>query len=190
MNSSQTPLYRLLAATRLYPLTGDNPMDWELEAYLAGFSLMQERCRRAREDLFIQTCSPQRLRQWERLLNLPHHPEASLERRRQTVLLRLAIGPGDSTVQGLHRSLRAAGMEADITEELASGTLRVRLLDLGSHNTPSAAALEGQKMMPAHLEAVFELGGPNWSAFQRWDKTWEALDEMDQDWAFWETADL
>lgn len=189
-HAARTPLYRLLAATRLYPLAGDNPVDWELEAYLAGFALVEERCRRAWEDLFLQTCGQERLRQWERLLDLPHHPAAPLEARRQTVLLRLAVGPKDSTRSGIHRSLRAAGMEAEVTEDTAAGTLSVRLLDLGSHNSASAAALEGQKMMPAHLEVIFELGGPGWDDHYLWNKTWEYTEALEMDWAAWETAVL
>ena len=40
-------LCRLLSATRLYDLSADGPLLWEIQAYLAGFALVEERRKEA-----------------------------------------------------------------------------------------------------------------------------------------------
>ena len=175
-------LGRLLAATRLYDLAGDNPLDWELDAYLAGFDMVEQRCVRAMEDAFIQTCGEERLRRWERFLDLPCHPAAPREDRRRLVLRRVAVGPGDSTVAGMHRSLLAAGVEAQLTEHFGTGTLSVDISGYGSHGSLSAAIAEAQKMLPAHLTALFVLTGPSWLTTQLWNKTWLTIQLENLNW--------
>ena len=183
-------LCRLLSATRLYDLSADGPLLWEIQAYLAGFALVEERRKEALDACFPQTCGEERLRQWERLLGMAYLPGAALEERRELVLRRLAVGPGDNTAEGILRALRAAGVEASITEDTQNRTLTVQITDIGAYGSLSEAQAQAEKMMPSHLEIWYLLDGPTWLQVQFANYTWEAIEALDHTWRENETAEL
>ena len=46
---------KLLARSGVYKLTGDTPLEWELAAYDAGFSLLEEALSRTEEGIFARS---------------------------------------------------------------------------------------------------------------------------------------
>ena len=61
----------LLDPLRLYDLSPESFVSRELMAYAAGLALFRQRLEQCRDDLFIATCSLERLARWEELLDLP-----------------------------------------------------------------------------------------------------------------------
>ena len=61
----------LLDPLRLYDLSPESFVSRELMAYAAGLALFRQRLEQCRDDLFLATCSLERLARWEELLDLP-----------------------------------------------------------------------------------------------------------------------
>ena len=61
----------LLDPLRLYDLSPGSFVSRELMAYAAGLALFRQRLEQCRDDLFLATCSLERLARWEELLDLP-----------------------------------------------------------------------------------------------------------------------
>lgn len=108
----------LLDPLRLYDLSPESFVSRELMAYAAGLALFRQRLERCQDDLFLATCSLERLARWEELLDLPvaRTDEAS---RREMAAVKLSIGEGDFTPEGIRRSLLAAGLEAELEEDFS-----------------------------------------------------------------------
>ena len=114
----------LLDPLRLYDLSPESFVSRELMAYAAGLALFRQRLEQCRDDLFLATCSLERLARWEELLDLPvaRTDEAS---RREMAAVKLSIGEGDFTPEGIRRSLLAAGLEAELEEDFSQRLIRV-----------------------------------------------------------------
>ena len=97
----------LLDPLRLYDLSEGSHIFRELQAYAAGLELFRQRLERCRDDLFLATCSLERLARWEELLDLPvaRSGEAS---RREMAAVKLSLGEGDFTPEG-HPPVAAGG---------------------------------------------------------------------------------
>ena len=61
----------LLDPLRLYDLSPESFVSRELMAYAAGLALFRQRLEQCRDDLFLATCSLERLARWEERLDLP-----------------------------------------------------------------------------------------------------------------------
>ena len=55
----------LLDPLRLYDLSPESFVSRELMAYAAGLALFRQRLEQCRDDLFLATCSLERLARWE-----------------------------------------------------------------------------------------------------------------------------
>lgn len=176
---------QVLEATGLYRLTGSTPADWELDAYGAGFALLEERFDRLLADLFPSTAGRERLAQWEALFR-PQPAQAPVEDCRETVASRFAArGFTQAAVEGL---LPGAGVRGRLLED-GSGGLTVllgRLLGV----TREEASRELGQLLPAHMAWVWD-DSVTWVAldayprpFGEWDGlglSWERLDGVTRD---------
>ena len=79
-------LRELLAPLGVYDLSPGSVVTAELHVYAAALRQFGRNMAQTLDDLFPASCSPQRLAQWERLLDLPAG-RASLEARRGMVLV-------------------------------------------------------------------------------------------------------
>ena len=84
---------QVLEGTGLYSLTGSTPVDWELDAYSAGFAPLEAAFDKLLADLFATTATRERLAQWEALFR-PQPSTAPVEDCRDTVASRMAARPG------------------------------------------------------------------------------------------------
>ena len=84
---------QVLEGTGLYSLTGSTPVDWELDAYSAGFAPLEAAFDKLLADLFAATATRERLAQWEALFR-PQPSTAPVEDCRDTVASRMAARPG------------------------------------------------------------------------------------------------
>ena len=157
-------------------------------AYAAGLALFRQRLEQCRDDLFLATCSLERLARWEELLDLPvaRTDEAS---RREMAAVKLSIGEGDFTPEGIRRSLLAGCRSGSGT---GRGFLPAadpghrcpdhrRLPDPGRSQGPGAG-----RMLPAHLEVEFDIGVLTWEMFEAIGLDFAAWDSRDFTWEWFD----
>lgn len=176
-------LYRLLEPLHLYALRRDSLIDCELGAYAAGFALLEDLLEEIGRQAHVQTADGDGLLLHEKLVGLQQRGGVELADRRDLVVYRLSVAPFDFHRNGMLRSVRAAGMDAEIAEnpQEESVTLTSRRLIDGFTD------LEGvqrsvRRMLPAHLEAVFDIGELTWEQFETAGATWDEWDEKDFTW--------
>ena len=179
---------RLMASLRIYTLDPNGPVGWELAAYRAGVSQLEEDLARLEQDLFVETAGEERLALWERLLDFPLRTNLpSDENRRRRILSSLSLDERSFTPEGIRTALLAAGMDAWVEEDFEQNRLIIHNQGLiGDFGTIQQVMDSAQKVLPAHLEAVFLLGGvsweewealyPQWTAFDQSGKTFEEMD--------------
>ena len=73
---------QVLEGTGLYSLTGSTPVDWELDAYSAGFAPLEAAFDKLLADLFAATATRERLAQWEALFRPQPSTAPGISRRR------------------------------------------------------------------------------------------------------------
>ena len=176
----------LLEPLRFYDLSGGSVVTAELRAYGAALERFLARSRETLDDLFPQTCSLQRLARWERLLDLPvdRTDEAS---RRAMVLAKLSIGEGDFTVEGMRRSVLAAGLSASIREDWEAGVLSLYDAEIiGGYQTLDEVKRQVLKMLPDHLEAEFDIGVLTWEMFEGFGLDFSGWDARDFTWEWFD----
>ena len=176
----------LLDPLRLYDLSEGSHVFRELQAYAAGLELFRQRLERCRDDLFLATCSLERLARWEELLDLPvaRSGEAS---RREMAAVKLSLGEGDFTPEGIRRSLLAAGLEAALQEEFSRRLIRVTdARIIGGYQTLDEVKQQVRRMLPAHLEVEFDIGILTWEMFEGFGLDFAAWDRRDFTWEWFD----
>lgn len=139
---------QVLAATGVYRLTGDSPVDHEVDAYAAGLHVAEEAMDLALEEFFIETAPAERLEQWEALF-CRQAPTGDLAGRRKALLGRMALHRRQGTLADLELALRAAGIDGTVEETEAGLAVRVKAL-LGVSEQEAGRRLE--RLMPLHLQ--------------------------------------
>lgn len=176
----------LLDPLRLYDLSPESFVSRELMAYAAGLALFRQRLEQCRDDLFLTTCSLERLARWEELLDLPvaRTDEAS---RREMAAVKLSIGEGDFTPEGIRRSLLAAGLEAELEEDFSQRLIRVTdARIIGGYQTLDEVKAQVRRMLPAHLEVEFDIGVLTWEMFEAIGLDFAAWDSRDFTWEWFD----
>ncbi len=138
---------RVMAGSGVYILDGDTPVDWELEAYGAGFALVQEAAENLLREMSLETAPAGRLAQWE--AGWPGGPcgGVSLEDRRAMAAQWLASRPGPLLAGQLPGLLLAAGIRGEAVE--ANGGLAITA---EAYLIPEAQARARlQKLLPVHM---------------------------------------
>lgn len=113
---------KILSDSGVYRLTGDSPLDWELDAYAAGFELVENGLEMAAKDIFAATAGAERLGQWEQYF-LPGPAGCPVEDRQSIVSARLRARPGPVTLEDLPELMLAAGIVG--TAEEVEGVLQI-----------------------------------------------------------------
>lgn len=180
---AQEHMAKVLENTGLYTLTGDSPAEWELAAYGAGFSLLEERFDKILADLFVDTASREMIASWEKLFR-PQPSTAELENCRESVKRRFATHPDGFTPQAVEALLPGAGVYGQLLEkETGLVVLLGRLIGIKKEE----AERELNQLLPSHLpwewdESVTWVAFDAYSRpFQEWDGagvTWEQLDQL------------
>lgn len=144
---------QVLGATGLYTLTGDTPVDWELDAFQAGFAPLEQRLEAILADLFVDTASQGRIALWESLFR-PQPSTADLDNCREMVKRRFAARPDGFTSEAVSELLLGAGVQGQLMEN-SDGTLTVEVEEvLGI--TQAEAQRELDQLLPSHLPWEWE----------------------------------
>lgn len=170
---------RLMADLRIYTLDPDGPVGWELAAYRAGVERLLQGLSQLEQDLFVETAGPQRLAAWERLLDFPLRKNLpSDENRRRRIISSLSLDERSFTMEGILTALLSAGMDAWVEEDFANNRLIIHNKGLiGDFGTIQQVIDSAQKVLPAHLEAVFLLGGVSWNQWEQLYPQWTTFDQ-------------
>ena len=177
-------LREILNATGVYHLTGDTPVDWELEAYGAGFAVLEDAWEKLREELFLETAPKSRLDRWEELFRAQPSSEGEQERR-EALRVRFSVHPGLHTPGEFSAMLKAAGIRGAVRE--TEEGIRVALgRFLGI--TEEEARRELDRLLPAHLPWELDKSA-TWAALNACGKTFADWDALGLDWAAWDALD-
>ena len=177
----------LLRPLGLYRLDGATLVDAELAAYGAGFALVEQELAELERESLIQTAEGYGLALREQAMELLLRPDAGLKKRRDLLLYRLAVAPTDYTRIGMYGSLLAAGLNAILVEDKVQQRLRIIENGFtGSYEDMDAIQEDVRKMLPAHLEADFDIGSLSWDQFDAADPTFDEFDAKDATWGKWD----
>lgn len=183
MTNTLQRMYKTLAALRVYRLQDGSLIDSELAAYDAAFAVVEEALTQAAEQAAVQTATGEALARYEQLVGLTPRYSLDDETRRSLVLYRLGSAPFDFHREGMINSIRAVGMEAELVEHFAEESLTVRYgkvvdqtLDLDNIKANIRTVL------PAHLDADFDMGHLTWAMFDAAGLTWDELDAIGFTW--------
>lgn len=177
------PLYERLKPLKIYALNQNSLIDCELAAYEAAFSMLEQAIQEIFADTFVQTASDAGLALHEKLVGLHERPGVSLDARRSLVLYRRSVAPFDFNLSGMLGSLLAAGLDAEIIENYESESLKI----ISRNIIDDFYDLDELKasvfiMLPAHLEAEFDIGFMTWDMFESNEITWDEWDSIDFTW--------
>lgn len=137
---------RVLGATGIYQLTGDTPVDYEIDAYSAGLKAVEDALERLEKDLFARTATPECLAQWE-LLYRGQAAGGDLEARRKAAAQALSRRGGPVAVGNLEDVLETAGIRG--TWEEVDGKLVIHAEEYLCTSETEAKRLLG-RLLPAH----------------------------------------
>lgn len=184
MTKSIESIARLLRPLCLYRLNCGSFIDAELAAYNAGFALIENKLDTLWEESFIQTSKSYGLILREQMMQLWLRPLSNIAKRRELLIYRLAVAPNDYNLKGMLNSVRAAGLNAKIEEDIANE--RIRIIEDGyisDFSNMDEVIEDVRQMLPAHLDADFEIGNFTWNQFDQCDVTFDEFDSKDVPWA-------
>lgn len=177
------PLVSRLEPLRLYALRQKSLVDCELAAYESAFAELKSRLAAMASRAFTQTASGEALELHEKLVGLQPRPGLSDEVRRSLVIYRRSIAPFDFNLAGMVSSIRAAGMEAEIACDEAGERLVIHGINLIDDFLDLDSVKQSLfSMLPAHLEAEFDIGLMSWDQFEELSVTWDIWDGKDFTW--------
>lgn len=139
---------RVLADTGIYALTGDSPIDQEIDAYAEGLGSVEDQLECLEKDLFAATATAECLAQWE-LLYRGQASNADLETRRLAVASALALGNGPVTARDMDGVLLVAGIRGSWLE--SGGKLVIQVQEYLGTTEAEASRLLG-RLLPVGLE--------------------------------------
>lgn len=184
MSSAIDGVYRALAPLRLYALREDSLIDRELAAYDAAFAVAEELLAEIERQAFVQTADGSALTLHEKTVGLAPREALEIETRRELVLYRLGAAPFDFDREGMVNSIRATGMEAELIEDPLGESITVRCLRIidPSLDLDSLSA-RVRAVLPAHLDASFDIGDLTWDLFEAREITWDAWNAENMTWS-------
>lgn len=181
-DSVRASLYALLKPLRLYRLSGESRVDFELAAYLSGLEAIEQQLKALLRELHVQTAQGHALRLWEEWTGMPRSVEITPEQQREMILHRLSLSPGDFTPHGMDSSLRSAGLVARLQEE-GPELLTVEVSSfVGGSDTIDIVKDYALAMLPAHVEVRFDVGIFTWEMFDANEWQFDTMDGLDFTW--------
>jgi len=172
-----------LAALRVYNLTEESLVSAEIAAYDTAFKILEDKLAEINRDAFVQTAEGDALRRYVSLVGLPPRRDVSTASRRELVIYRMSVAPYDFTATRMLGSARAAGIEAEITEDPPGERLRVDTHAIIDPSLTSDLARERlESLLPAHLEWELNFGLSTWEHFDSLDKHWSKIDDLNLKW--------
>ncbi len=178
--NSVSRLTALLAPLRIYALGQNSLIDKELEAYGAGFALLEEQLARLEQDILPQTATPEGLDAHEAGVGLPKR-DAPAEERRALILKRKRRPLPPPTPEGALELLKSAGLlEPEIYE--GDGVLSLAAAGVAPGLDADVAWQLALESLPAHLAVETNPRGHDWDSLEQLKVTWNQLDALNKSW--------
>ena len=140
---------RVMEASGVYKLTGNSPLDWELDACTAGLKTVWDRAEALEKELFLQTAGAETLENWELLFRPQACSSATLEERRQALVKAMRPYPGPASLEVIESLAEACGVKAKAQEAQGKLLLQGEKL-IGVTEKEARRMLE--RVLPSHLE--------------------------------------
>lgn len=183
MSNAINAIYEALRPLRLYRLGQDSGIDHELMAYEVAFAAAAAALDQLERQAFVQTATGSALALHEKLVGLTPRDTLGDDARRDLVLYRMGTAPFDFTLRGMVNSVRAAGMEATILEDVPGEHLTVRCVRIVDQSLElDELTASVRKVLPAHLDVTFDIGDLTWDMFEAGDVAWERWDATGMTW--------
>lgn len=169
-----------LSAVRIYD--DDAPvLGWELKAYADELELLYDQLGELFRERFISTAQDMGLSAYERLFGPTRENETAEERRRQ-LLLRINLGNGDFTLDGIRKALDSFGLSYTISEFPELGRMNVIATTDYSPAEQAWIRNEVSKIIPAHIEFQLSFNSMTWDQIDTLDRTFSTIDGEDLTW--------
>lgn len=144
---------KVLSGTGAYALDGNSMVDMELEAYAAGFRIVEDSLSQLEEDMFAMTAGPEQLGVWERLYRR-QASWAGPELRRKGVAAALSFRGGPVLARDMEGILAAAGIKG--SAGMQDGKLVITVTEYQGVTETEAVRLLG-RLIPLHVR--WEISG-------------------------------
>lgn len=153
----------------------------ELKAYAAEIERLYSNLSTMFRERFITTAENEGLRMYEELFG-PVRDNESVENRRQMLQLRMGLGNGDFTLEGIKKALDSLGLQYVISEFPALGKLNITATADYSAEQQAWIQREVGKMIPASIEFQLTFNTLTWAQWDAFNRTFDAMDNENQTW--------
>ena len=176
-------LYEDLGRLDMYRLRQNSLIDSELLAYDTAFWVLEQLLAEIENQAFVQTAEGQALIDHEMLVGLGERRHVSLENRRHLVIYRRSLAAYDFSPEGIVRSLRAAGLEAELIENSLQEAVVIRShLLIDDFEDLDSLKARISAMLPAHLDWEFDTGVLTWDMLEELLDSWDRWDGLAVTW--------
>nr|WP_319489378.1 hypothetical protein [uncultured Caproiciproducens sp.] len=164
-----------MKATKIYSLSGDTTVDFELQAYALGIDLVYDELAELEKESFIPTASDYGLVNSESLLQIG--ATGNVEERKNAVLKRCAITPNNFTKTDMEQIFIMEEVNATLCENIAEKYIYVNCMDASPTGAAAKSILKAAKLyLPAHLNAELDFRSISWNNIDGANKTFDTKD--------------
>ena len=156
-------------------------LNTELEVYAAELERLSEELDRILRESFVVTAEDEGLSVYERIFGAVRE-DASVEQRREMLVLRMMLGDNDFTPAGFSKAMDSLGVSWELSEY--PGLQRMNITVLSDHTPGEQAFIRSQvaELVPAHLEWQLTFNTLTWDQMDRMDRTFTAIDSEALTW--------
>ncbi len=167
----------------IYSIKEGSNLNFELQAYGAGFELVQKELEMLEREAFAGTADGYGLALWEKLWGA-ERDDLSIAKRREMLLARLSFGYGDFTLEGMIKVLRFLGIEGNIKEypHVFRVTVEVNSENL-TRGTRNWIVSQLGAVFPAHIEADAVFKGFDWNKSDSRSLTFDSMEGKAMPWS-------
>ena len=172
---------RSMAPLKIY---GEEPivLDRELRVYASEIELLYTELDSMFKERFINTAEDVGLSVYEELFG-PERSELSAEQRRRRLMLRMNLGEGDFTVEGVRKALDSLGLSYTISEFPELNKLNITAVtEIYTEAEKAFIEREINKIIPAHLDFQITFNTLMWSQLDNMNRTFAEIDNEDLTW--------
>nr|WP_316622144.1 putative phage tail protein [uncultured Ruminococcus sp.] len=173
-------LYRYHAPVGIYDI-GSGVLSWELKAYAAELERLYSDLGILFRERFVATAQDMGLRVYEEMFG-PVRAGEGAEERREKLLLRMNLGGGDFTPDGIRKALDSFGLNYTLSEFPQIGRMTVTATTDYSEAEQAWITREVEKIIPAHIEFQLTFNTMTWAQIDALDRTFAAIDNEDLTW--------
>jgi hypothetical protein len=173
----------LLKPLNLYDLSSDSTISKELRGYNAGFRLIEDILDEIGRESFVQTAVGSGLKNLEEIFFKKENSSSDIPTRRELLRGISNVSMKDFTKKGIENSLAAIGVVGTVTEIKNEERITMDIDEYKSDFSDfERLRIETDRMLPAHLDCIIDIGDVTFAALDAKDYTWDEYDSIDFTW--------